>query len=41
MNPVSTAAITPSATAAWEGDLDRQKAEWVLAGNEPVDVTAG
>jgi hypothetical protein len=41
MNPVSTAAITPFATAACEGDLDRQKAERVLAGNEPVDVTAG
>jgi hypothetical protein len=40
-NPVSTAAITPSATATCEGDLDRQKAERVLAGNEPVDVTAG
>ena len=40
-NPVSTAAITPSATAACEGDRDRQKAERVLAGNEPVDVTAG
>jgi hypothetical protein len=40
-NPVSTAAIAPSATAACEGDLDRQKAERVLAGNEPLDVTAG
>ncbi len=27
--------------AAWEGDLDRQTAEKVLAGNETVDVTAG
>jgi len=27
--------------AAWEGDLDRQTAEKVLAGNEAVDVTAG
>ena len=40
-NPVSTAATTPSATAACEGDLGRQNAERVLAGNEPVDVTAG
>jgi hypothetical protein len=38
---VSTATITPCATAACEGDLDRQKAERVFAGNEPVDVTAG
>jgi aerobic C4-dicarboxylate transport protein len=27
--------------AAWEGDLDRQTAARVLAGNEAVDVTAG
>jgi aerobic C4-dicarboxylate transport protein len=27
--------------AAWEGDLDRQTAKKVLAGNETVDVTAG
>jgi aerobic C4-dicarboxylate transport protein len=27
--------------AAWEGDLDRQTAERVLAGSEAVDVTAG
>jgi hypothetical protein len=38
---VSTATITPCATAACEGDLDRQKAERVLSGSEPVDVTAG
>jgi hypothetical protein len=36
---MSTAAITPCGTAACEGDLDRRKAERVLAGNEPV--TAG
>jgi hypothetical protein len=33
--------MTPCATAACEGDLDRQTAERVLAGNKPVDVTAG
>ena len=38
---MSIAAIAPCATAADEGDLDRQKAERALAGNEPVDVTAG
>jgi aerobic C4-dicarboxylate transport protein len=27
--------------AAWEGDLDRQKAVRVLDGSEFVDVTAG
>jgi aerobic C4-dicarboxylate transport protein len=27
--------------AAWEGDLDRDKAHRVLDGNEVVDVTAG
>jgi aerobic C4-dicarboxylate transport protein len=27
--------------AAWEGDLDRQTAARVLAGNEAVDVTVG
>ena len=41
MNPVSTAAVMPSATAACEGDLDRQKAEHALADNEPADVTTG
>ena len=38
---MSTAAITPCATAACEGDLDRRNAERVLAGNEPVGVAAG
>lgn len=38
---MSIAAITPCAAAACERDFDRQKAERVLAGNEPVDVTAG
>ena len=38
---MSTAAITPCGTAASEGDFDRRKAERVLAGNEPVGVTAG
>jgi hypothetical protein len=33
--------MTPCATAACEGDLDREKAVRVLAGNEPVDVTVG
>jgi hypothetical protein len=33
--------MTPCATAACEGNLDRQKAERLLADNEPVDVTAG
>jgi aerobic C4-dicarboxylate transport protein len=27
--------------AAWEGDLDRAKAQHVLNGDELVDVTAG
>ncbi len=27
--------------AAWEGDLDRARAQRVLEGQEPVDVTAG
>lgn len=27
--------------AAWEGDLDRERAERVLDGRESVDLTAG